>query len=221
MQTKTIDSFAARVKAATDGAHTDAEGSQFMSQLLEGKLPVEAYIALLAQQWFIYRDLEESGRALADNELVAPFLHDSLLREKALELDLEFHLGEDWREKITALPATEAYAARLREVSPSWPAGFVAHHYLRYMGDLSGGQIICRIMQRTYGFESDGVRFYIFDEIAKPKPFKDDYRAAMDAMNLDADEEARFTNEVADAFAYNKGLFVALDGEVARMQAAG
>lgn len=220
MQTKAPEGFAAQVRIATDPAHSDAEGSQFMSQLLDGKLPAEAYIALLSQQWFIYRDLEASGRALAGNPVVDPFLHDSLLREAALEQDLEFHLGPEWRSKISALPATERYAARLREVSPEWPAGFVAHHYLRYLGDLSGGQIIRRIMERTYGYETDGVRFYIFDEIAKPKPFKDDYRAAMDALELSDDEKQRFIDEVSDAFAFNKALFVELDGEVARMRAA-
>lgn len=220
MQTKTAEGFAARVKIATDPAHQDAEGSQFMTQLLAGKLPAEAYIALLAQNWYIYRDLEASGRALAGNPLVEPFLHESLLRQAALEQDLEFHLGGDWRDKVSALPATERYAARLREVSPDWPAGFVAHHYLRYLGDLSGGQIIRRIVERTYDYETAGVRFYIFDDIAKPKPFKDDYRAALDALDLDEGEKVRFIDEVSAAFQLNKDLFVELDGEVARMQAA-
>ena len=221
MQTTIEPGFAAQVKAATDPAHRDAEGSQFMSQLLDGKLPREAYVALLSQQWFIYSALEAGGRGLADDPLVAPFLHDTLLRERALEQDLEFHLGAGWREQITPLPATERYTARLREVARTWPAGFVAHHYLRYLGDLSGGQIIRRIMERTYGFETDGVRFYIFDQIPKPKPFKDDYRAAMDALALDDDEKLRFIDEVSDAFRFNKNVFVELDGEVARMRADG
>lgn len=220
MQTTTAEGFAAQVKIATDPAHRDAEGSEFMSQLLDGKLPAEAYVALLTQSWFIYRDLEAGGRALAGDPLAAPFLHDSLLREAALEQDLEFHLGADWRNKVTPLPATERYTARLREIAPSWPAGFVAHHYLRYLGDLSGGQIIRRIMERTYGYETDGVRFYIFDEIAKPKVFKDEYRAAMDALDLTADEKLQFIDEVSAAFTFNKDLFKELDGEVARMQAA-
>ncbi|WP_024796359.1 heme oxygenase (biliverdin-producing) [Tomitella biformata] len=220
MQTKAPEGFAAQVKIATDPAHRDAEGSQFMSQLLAGELPAEAYVALLAQNWFIYRDLEAGGRALAGDAVAEPFLHDSLLRESALEQDLAFHLGEDWQDKVSALPATERYAARLREVSPSWPAGFVAHHYLRYLGDLSGGQIIRRIMERTYGYETDGVRFYIFDEIAKPKPFKDDYRAAMDALDLSEEDKLRFIDEVSAAFQFNKDLFVELDGVVAQMQAA-
>ena len=219
MQTITEPGFAARVKAATDPSHRDAEGSRFMSHLLDGKLPREAYVELLSQHWFIYRDLEAGGRALADSPVVVPFLHDALLREQALEQDLAFHLGDDWQDRITALPATERYAARLREVSSTWPAGFVAHHYLRYLGDLSGGQIIRRIMERTYGFETDGVRFYIFDEIPKPKPFKDDYRAAMDAIDLDEQEKQRFIDEVSAAVRFNKDLFVELDGEVARMQA--
>ncbi len=46
-----------------------------------------------------------------------------------------------------------------------WPGGYVAHHYTRYLGDLSGGQII-RDRAEAWDFarKGDGVRF-IFDAI--------------------------------------------------------
>ena len=54
-----------------------------------------------------------------------------------------------------------------------WAGGFVAHHYTRYLGDLSGGQAIGRLMKRHFGFETNGILFYLFDQIADPKAFKE------------------------------------------------
>jgi len=218
MATKTdvVEGFAARVKRETDGEHSDAEGSSFMSDLLKGTLPESAYVSLLVQQWFVYRALEDAGRALEDDPVAAPFLDDKLLRMAQLEADLRFHLGDDFADKISPLPSTERYADRITEISGQWSPGFVAHHYLRYMGDLSGGQIIRRLMERAYGYDTDGVRFYIFDQIPKTKPYKDDYRAHMDALDLDEPGKQRFIAEVAAAFRFNRDMFADLAAEVDR-----
>lgn len=217
--TTRADGLAALVKSRTDEAHRAAESSTFMAELLDGRLPEAAYIELEAQSWFIYRALEAGGRALAGDPLVAPFLDDAQLRLGGLEEDLRFHLGPDWRSRVAMLPSTERYAERIAEVAAAWPAGYIAHHYLRYLGDLSGGQIIRTKMARTYGYERDGVRFYIFDEIAKPKPYKDAYRAKMDALGLDEAETDRFIAEVSDAFRFNRDLFADLGGRFSRTEA--
>lgn len=202
--------FAALVKSETDDAHRAAESSSFMSDLLGGALPEEAYVGLEAQSWFIYEGLEAGGRDLADDPVVAPFLDDALLREERLAQDLEFHLGAGWRTRIEMLPATARYVARLRAVARTWPVGFVAHHYLRYLGDLSGGQIIRTLMTRTYGYDTDGVRFYIFDAIEKPKRYKDAYRTKMDELDLSAAQKQQFIAEVEAAFLFNRDMFAEL-----------
>ena len=173
--------FAERIKTETDAAHRATEQSRFVGDLLAGKLTKEGYAALLAQTYLVYEVLERAGRTHVADPIAAPFIAPELVRLPALAADLEFLLGPNWRDELVALPATAAYVARLEEVAFDWPADFVAHHYLRYMGDLSGGQIIRRMLERAYGYETDGLRFYIFDQIAKPKLFKDDYRAKLDA----------------------------------------
>jgi heme oxygenase len=40
-------------------------------------------------------------------------------------------------------------------------------------------------MQRRFGFESNGVGFYLFDEIADPKEFKQTYRDELDRATWD------------------------------------
>lgn len=206
--------FSERIKSETDAAHRETEESRFIGALLGGELTTAGYTALLRQSYLIYTALEAAGRGHSDNELVRPFLSDDLLRVAALEADLEFLDGAAWREKVVALPSTQKYVERLEEVAFDWPAGFVAHHYLRYMGDLSGGQIIRRMLERAYGFETDGLRFYIFDGIPKPKPFKDAYRANLDSLDISAAEQQRFIDEVSLAFTFNGALFADLERDI-------
>lgn len=206
--------LAERIKTQTDAAHRQTEQSRFIGDLLAGKLTSAGYAALLGQTYLVYLALEEAGRAQASDPIASAFLGDELLRTEALEADLEFLLGANWRDEVTALPATERYVDRLNEVAFDWPAGFVAHHYIRYMGDLSGGQIIRRMLERAYGYTTDGLRFYIFDQIEKPKLYKDAYRGKLDAAPLSADEQQRLIDEVNLAYQLNGDLFADLEAEI-------
>ena len=202
--------FAARLKEATQPDHTAAEEESFVGDLLAGRLPIGAYADLLVQTHLVYEVLEEATRSLATHPEVAPFAHPGLVRLPALQADLEFLLGPGWRSSLVPLPATADYLARLRAVAFDWPAGLVAHHYLRYLGDLSGGQVIRRLVGRAYGLEHDGLRFYVFDDIGKPKPFKDAYRAALDAAPWSTEEQDRVIAEVSLAFRLNAAVFADL-----------
>ncbi|MDI9954002.1 MULTISPECIES: biliverdin-producing heme oxygenase [unclassified Rhodococcus (in: high G+C Gram-positive bacteria)] len=208
--------FAERIKAGTDAAHRETEQSRFVGALLAGELTSDGYAELLAQTYLVYCELEDAGRTHTGNPVASPFLHDELLRVPSLEADLEFLRGPSWRETVAALPATTRYVERLREVAYEWPAGFVAHHYIRYLGDLSGGQIIRRMLERAYGYTTDGLQFYIFDEIPKPKVFKDTYRAKLDAAPLTPADQQRVIDEVNLAYRLNGDLFAALEADIDR-----
>lgn len=199
--------FSEALRERTRGVHQESEGAVFMQDLMSGKGSRDDYIALLAQHYFIYEALEEAAVRMADDPVAALFISPKLTRLPAIEADLEFLLGPDWRDRIAPLPSTTRYTARIREVGRSWPGGFIAHHYTRYLGDLSGGQIIRTLLQRQYGFETNGVGFYLFAEIAKPKLFKDTYRSQLDAVEWTDEERDRVIGEVALAFRFNTELF--------------
>lgn len=199
--------FSQALRERTRGVHQESEGSGFMQDLMSGRGSRDDYIALLSQHYFIYEALEEAAAGLADDPVATLFISPALTRLPAIEADLEFLLGDDWRERIEPLPSTVRYTARIREVGSDWPGGFVAHHYTRYLGDLSGGQIIRTLLQRQYGFETNGVGFYLFADIAKPKLFKDTYRSQLDAVEWTEEERDRVIAEVALAFRFNTELF--------------
>ena len=212
--------FSQALRERTRGGHSESEGATFMDDLMTGKGSRDDYIALVAQHYFIYEALEAAAAAMQDDAVAAAFISPSLTRLPALESDLEFLLGSDWRSAIAPLPTTVRYVERIDTVAATWAGGFVAHHYTRYLGDLSGGQIIRTLMQRQFGFETNGVGFYLFDEIAKPKEFKDTYREQLDAVAWDAEERERVIDEVLLAYRFNTEVFIDLAAAKATAQVA-
>ncbi|MFE4593490.1 biliverdin-producing heme oxygenase [Streptomyces laurentii] len=207
--------FSTLIRTASHERHTEAETSGFMTDLLGGRLGVDAYTRYTEQLWFVYRALEDGAGALRPDPVAGPFVQPELFRTQALERDLAHLRGADWRAGVSALPATRAYAARIAECARDWPGGYVAHHYTRYLGDLSGGQIIRDRAERAWGFarKGDGVRFYVFDAIPNPAAFKRAYRELLDAVAADELEKRRIVDECKRAFDFNGAMFRELSGE--------
>ncbi|WP_328678540.1 biliverdin-producing heme oxygenase [Streptomyces sp. NBC_00322] len=207
--------FSTLIRVASHEQHTEAETSTFMSDLLGGRLGVRAYARYTEQLWFVYRALEDGAESLRDDPVAGPFIRPELMRTAELERDLAHLRGADWREELAPLPATVAYAERVAQCARDWPAGYVAHHYTRYLGDLSGGQIIRDKAERTWGFarKGDGVRFYVFEQIPNPAAFKRGYRDLLDAVNADDLEKQRIVDECKRAFDYNGAVFRELGAE--------
>lgn len=209
--------FSTLIRTATTEQHTEAENSSFMSDMLGGNLGIDAYRRYTEQLWYVYRALESHSATLAADRVAGPFIRKELARTAQLERDLEHLGGSRWRQTVTALPATMRYAARIEECAGSWPAGYVAHHYTRYLGDLSGGQVIRGTAEKLWNFtrRGDGVRFYVFGDIANPAAFKREYRILLDALSVDEPEKQRVVAECKRAFTMNADVFHELGEEFA------
>ncbi|MFF2631440.1 heme oxygenase (biliverdin-producing) [Microbacterium sp. NPDC058021] len=199
--------FSAALRERSTSAHSGSESAGFMADLIKGDGTREDYIALVVQHWFIYEALERVAERMKSDPVASVFITDRLTRLPALEADLEFLVGHDWRETVTPLPTTQRYVDRINAVGATWAGGFVAHHYTRYLGDLSGGLFIGRLMARRFGFETNGIGFYLFADIADPKAFKDVYREQLDAAPWDDAEKERVIDEVLLAYRFNTELF--------------
>lgn len=202
-----MSGFAARLRELTREEHERTERAPFVSALLAGELPRSAYAGLLGQSYLFYRELEEAGAAWRGDRTVGSFVSDALLRAPALAADLAWLSGPAWRSALAPLPATSRYVERIREVCFTSRGAFVAHHYTRYLGDLSGGQIIRHKLRSIYDLDDDGLRFYTFDEIPRPKRFKDAYRALLDETEWDAGERTALIAEANEAFRHNRAVF--------------
>ncbi|QBS45257.1 heme oxygenase (biliverdin-producing) [Nocardia sp. CS682] len=207
--------FSKQIRSATEQQHAAAENSRFMSDMLGGALGVDSYHRYTGQLWFIYRALERRWDTLSEDPIAGPFIRPELARTAELERDLAHLIGPDWRAGLEPLPATAAYAARIDECARDWPAGYIAHHYTRYLGDLSGGQVIRGTAEKLWNLphRGDGVRFYVFDGVGNPAAFKREYRSLLDQLPLDDLERRRVLDEGQRAFAMNTALFQELAQE--------
>ncbi|MFE0023065.1 heme oxygenase (biliverdin-producing) [Amycolatopsis sp. NPDC059021] len=205
--------FSATLRASTLAVHDRANHSVYMNALFGGDLPLSGYTRLAEQYYFVYQAIEEMSDAMAGDPVGGEFVFDELRRMPNLERDMEFLLGSGWRGKIRQLPATEAYARRIREAS-EWAGGYVAHHYTRYLGDIAGGQAIRRLLAKNYEVSEAGSLFYHFDEIGSAPAFRDRYRAKLDTAPWSDEERARVIDEALVAFECNVAVFTELAEEL-------
>ena len=155
------------------------------------------------------RTIEEEGEKNKSHpKLSTTYFPQELNRTSEIIKDMEFFYGNDWKDEIEPVNTTKRYIARLRKLSAEDPLMLLAHQYTRYMGDLSGGQVIKRILMKALNLSDDGgLKFYEFDQVQNKKAFKNKYRNSLDALQLDKDTADRLVEESIKAFELNIELF--------------
>ncbi|BBY37223.1 putative heme oxygenase [Mycobacterium mantenii] len=201
------------MKEGSAAEHDAAEQSPFMSELLAGRIGAEGYSDYLLRLRVVYAALEDAVRARRDDSMVAAVYDPALERLTAIDADLDHWLPWGAAREVDS-PAAAAYVERLGALT--WGGALVAHHYTRYLGDLSGGRGIGKILDRAFDLHGAGLAFYEFP--VRPKPYKDAYRARLDALRPDAGEIDRIVGEVKYAFALNQAIFDELADNIADHQ---
>ena len=203
-----VQPLSVAMKEGSTAEHDAAEQSPFVSELLAGRVNSRGYADYLLRLRVVYGALEDAVRGRRDDPLVAAVYDPALERVPAIDADLQ-HWAPGAAHGVQS-PAAQAYRDRI--AGASWGGALVAHHYTRYLGDLSGGQIIGKMLDRTFGLGGAGLAFYEFP--VRAKPYKDEYRARLDGLVLDADEVGRAVDEVKVAFGLNQALFDELAGNL-------
>jgi heme oxygenase (biliverdin-producing, ferredoxin) len=209
--------LALKLKEGTKKAHTAAENVGFVKCFLKGVVEKNSYRKLVGNLYFVYAAMEEEMERLAQNPIVSKINFSELHRKASLEQDLFYYYGNNWREQVTLSPAGKAYVDRIREIANTAPELLIAHSYTRYMGDLSGGQILKGIAQRGMNLvDGEGTAFYEFAEIPDERAFKANYRQTLDSLPLDESDADRIVEEANDAFGLNMTMFQELEGNLVK-----
>ncbi|KTF90279.1 hypothetical protein cypCar_00028635 [Cyprinus carpio] len=182
-----------QIKAATKDSHVRAENTQLMLSYQKGQITPTQYKLLLCSLYEIYQALEEELDRNAAHPAVQPvYFPQELARLESLELDLEHFFGPHWRKRI----------GRNR------PDLLVAHAYTRYLGDLSGGQVLGKITQKSLGLSGNkGVLFFSFPGVTSPNRFKQLYRSRMNSIELTEQQRWDVLDEATTAFELNIEVF--------------
>ncbi len=207
--------LATMLREGTKKSHTMAENVGFVKCFLKGVVEKNSYRKLVANLYFVYSAMEEEMERLHQHPIVAKIYYPELNRRQSLEKDLYFYYGSNWRKEIALSSAGEAYVQRIREVAASQPELLVSHSYTRYLGDLSGGQILKKIAQRAMNLsDGGGTAFYEFKDISDEKAFKNKYRQAMNDLPIDSEAADRIVDEANAAFGMNMKMFQELEGNL-------
>jgi heme oxygenase len=206
------------LKDGTRKSHRAAESVSFVRNFIRGKIDREVYQHMVLSLWHVYTALEAALRRHAAHPvLVGLHFPEKLERKDSLEEDLAYYFGDQWRthEFVVSAPSacTQDYVDRIRALGKEQPALLLAHAYTRYMGDLSGGQVLMRSAKKAMRLPADGqgTSFYRFPLIPSARRFKNVYRAKLDATPVDSALADKLVAEANLAFVLNMRIFEELD----------
>jgi heme oxygenase len=203
---KPVERSAASLREATLDVHRAAEQEPFIAGLMAGDRSAHDLARLTGQLRSIYAALETRVRAMRERGELVELLDPRLDRLATIDSDLAA-LGGARADRLTdPLPATSAYVGRIGRIGRSRPR-LLAHHYVRYLGDLSGGQIIAMLMRRHYGVDDDALRFYDFDHLEGKGAFKRAYRRELDVLFTDPAFYDAMLDETRIAYDANRRVF--------------
>jgi len=187
--------------AGSSVIHRDAERRPFQVMFLKAELPRDAYVAYLGRLSFIYEALEDVDDALRHDPVVGRMHSPELHRRESIDHDMRFYAGDDWRNTIKPSVATESYVDRLRWAQNEMPAAYVAHQWLRYLGNVLAQSVLQRLMRKAYGLETnDGMKFYVYEAVPDPRAYLGEYHARLNSMPLDDATKRAVVEEGSRAF---------------------
>lgn len=201
--------LAERLRLSTASVHRDAERSPLMRRLLTGRAERTTHLALLQQLLPVYATLESLVDARAEHPWLAAVWHPELARTDALRADLGAHTN------APLLPATVHYVQRLRGLDDGAPvsvARLLAHVYVRHLGDLSGGQILQRVLGAAPGLRDEagqppGLTFHQFGSPTDVARLKARMRGGLAALPAQGEAADAAVDEALWAFAQHLRLF--------------
>lgn len=199
--------IAETLKTASRPQHESAESSTFITALMRGALDLAAYKKYLINLAWLYRALESKvaqGEPFSSSE---PLWDSRLNRLDSITHDLEALGVADWQAETNPSNAMASYIAHLDQLHGKSDLRLVAHHYTRYLGDLSGGQAIAALVARHYGVTADQLTFYRFSEIEDLVRYKDAYRSNLDSLDITEAQLQDLVDEVKKAFEFNQRVF--------------
>lgn len=196
-------SLAAELRERTKRIHVQAEKSGIIADMLRGRIERHGYALLLRNLLPAYEVLEAGLMRHRDVPGIGPIVRPEIFRAQSLQDDLQAIAGQEWQAKLPVLPAGRDYAERITYISEHDSAGLIAHAYARYLGDLSGGQILMRLLGKSLQLEASALRFYEFPALPDLAAAKSALREAIDRCGREAEHPERIAEEAIAAFRHN------------------
>lgn len=177
-----------------------------IAEFLAGRVRPSAYLLLDFNLLPIYRALESTLAEHAHLPMLSEIVRPELERTEALARDVAVLAARFPGTPLRILEESEAYRRRIETVARDRPERLLAHAYVRYLGDLSGGQVLGRLLARAPDIGPEAVHFYAFPAIGDLARAKADYRQAIDRAGCRLTTFDGVVEEAREAFRRNIAL---------------
>ncbi|ELU38137.1 heme oxygenase domain-containing protein [Rhizoctonia solani AG-1 IA] len=166
------------IYGSTKTIHDEITRMPFAGKLTRGELPKEEYVFYAMALYQVYSALEKGLDAHSTNAVLAPTYRPALLhRASRLSEDIACLLDttvDEWpshplyQSLLTSPPeGIRDYVAYLEKLASSKDSmnhsRLLAHGYGRYMGDLSGGQVVKTKICKAYDLPDSGAGASFYD----------------------------------------------------------
>ena len=195
-----------RLRQGTQSLHRQAERSGVMARLLGRRLDRAGYAALVGNLQALYAALEPALTGWPEARALG-------ILGRADALDADLRALRDLGDAVPApVSATRDYVTRLGQAGATAPHRLAAHAYVRYLGDLHGGQALQRLVSELYRLPgTTGTRFYQFGPPEQVQQLRDAVRAWLATVPLTAAQADDVVAEAQWAFEAHCRMFEQLD----------
>lgn len=213
--------LASAMREGTKVVHRAAETSVFTKRFLKGEINADEYGRYINSLYFVYKYMEELLEQYKEHQVVK-IIHFplELNRRESIEKDLEYFYGQERIAELTdpesMTPAVQKYVQAMKDACAKSPALLIAHSYSRYLGDLSGGQILAKRLKKAVlkldendgsWDTTEGLNFYLFNNLGNQTDFKNFYRERLNAAKVDQNTRDLIVAEAVNSFELNIALF--------------
>lgn len=198
--------FSGQLKQAGKEDHDKVEQAAVIRAIFDGSISEKEYMDYLACLYEVYSQLEKELCLQESNPQVAPLIIPDIFRASTIKADLKAFGDEGHKPNQQA----REYRAHLQFLGQYRPHLLIAHAYLRYLGDLFGGQMIARKLKERF---DDKLNFHDFtalcqaQKIKNPTVFAIKFREILDALPLDEEQKNEILEEVAAGYRRHEMMF--------------
>lgn len=201
------------LREGTAEKHAETEKVPYLVATFRGKLDLGTYVKQLVCLEAIYNAMEKELERHKNHTILSRLYFPEIHRSEAIRKDIEFFASKKGIQVLgSTSEATKRYMEYIQKTSESNPAMLVAQSYVRYLGDLSGGQVLRKIIAKTFQLEGkNGLEFYEFPLLFDLQAFKEKYRSILNELPLTEPEKEQLLEEAKSTFDLNKDLFLELE----------
>lgn len=207
LKLQSLHNLADQMKTATAPYHRRAEQTGIVRDILKKQVSQEAYILYIRNLYLIYTGLEKPLNPRSEGfKIISPFINRMIKRSEPLAQDLYNLSGNNTWQNLPLLQSSLSYRKDIDQLRTDEPVALLGHIYVRYLGDMNGGQVLHKLLSGSLKLPEEALNFYQYPAIHEIVSFRQDYRDLFNAAKLNAYQRRKVIETAIRAFEFNISL---------------